>query len=100
MMAGFVFSPRMILSKWSAICPTVLWANTSGCASASSTVSGSSGRRVGGRGPRFLSAGRRAAHMRSLCMYLSPAKQKIRRPICQGLECRLDWSDIWCYDSG
>ena len=29
MMAGFVFNPRMIASKWSATCPTVLPANTS-----------------------------------------------------------------------
>src|SRR5712691_2635635 len=41
--AGFAFNPRTSWSKWSAICPTVLWANTSGCAFASSTVSGSSG---------------------------------------------------------
>ena len=43
MMAGFVVSPRMIASKWSATWPTVLCAMTSGFAFASSTVSGSSG---------------------------------------------------------
>jgi len=32
MMAGFVFSPRTILSKWSATWPTVFPAKTSGCA--------------------------------------------------------------------
>ncbi len=43
MTAGFFVSFRMTSSKWSATCPTVLWAKTSGCAFASSTVSGSSG---------------------------------------------------------
>ncbi len=37
MMAGFFVSPRMISSKWSATWPTVLCANTSGFAFASST---------------------------------------------------------------
>src|SRR6267143_862076 len=37
MTAGFLFSPRMIASKWSATCPTVLCAKTSGFAFASST---------------------------------------------------------------
>jgi hypothetical protein len=41
--AGLLSSPRMISSKWSATSPTVLPANTSGWALASSTVSGSSG---------------------------------------------------------
>jgi hypothetical protein len=41
--AGLRSSPRMIPSKWSATCPIVLCAKTSGCSLASSTVSGSSG---------------------------------------------------------
>ena len=40
---GFLSSRRTIPSTWSAIWPTLLCANTSGCAFASSTVSGSSG---------------------------------------------------------
>ena len=43
MIAGLRFSPRMMVSKWSAIWPIDLPANTSGCSAASSTVSGSSG---------------------------------------------------------
>ena len=43
MTAGFFSSRRMIASKWSATCPTVLRAKTSGWALASWTVSGSSG---------------------------------------------------------
>jgi hypothetical protein len=43
MIAGFLFRPPMISWKWSATWPIDLWANTSGCALASSTVSGSSG---------------------------------------------------------
>ena len=41
--AGFLSSSPITVAKWSATWPTVLWANTSGCAFASSTVSGSSG---------------------------------------------------------
>ena len=41
--AGFLASLPITSAKWSATSPTVLWANTSGCAFASSTVSGSSG---------------------------------------------------------
>src|SRR5258706_2344379 len=40
---GFLSSLRITASKWSAICPTDLRANTSGWALASATVSGSSG---------------------------------------------------------
>ena len=43
MTAGFFFSFPITSAKWSATCPTVLWAKTSGLAFASSTVSGSSG---------------------------------------------------------
>jgi len=43
MTAGFLVSPLATSSKWSATCPTVLCAKTSGCALASWTVSGSSG---------------------------------------------------------
>ena len=43
MITGLRSSPATISSKWSATCPTVLFASTSGCALASSTVSGSSG---------------------------------------------------------
>ena len=43
MTAGFLVRPPMISAKWSATWPTVLPANTSGWALASSTVSGSSG---------------------------------------------------------
>ena len=43
MTAGFLSSLPMTSAKWSATWPTVLWAKTSGCALASSTVSGSSG---------------------------------------------------------
>jgi hypothetical protein len=42
-MAGFFVSLPITSPKWSAICPTVLWAKTSGCLFASSTVLGSSG---------------------------------------------------------
>ena len=41
--AGFFSSWRITSAKWSATCPTVLPAKTSGWALASSTVSGSSG---------------------------------------------------------
>ena len=43
MIAGFLLSLRTISSKWSATCLIVFRAKTSGCAMASSTVSGSSG---------------------------------------------------------
>ena len=43
MIAGFLSSPRMTSSKWSATSPTDLPARASGAALASSTVSGSSG---------------------------------------------------------
>ena len=43
MTAGFCFSAPITSAKWSATCLIVLCANTSGCAFASSTVSGSSG---------------------------------------------------------
>jgi hypothetical protein len=43
MTTGLRVSPRMTSPKWSATCPTVLWAKTSGWALASSTVSGWSG---------------------------------------------------------
>ena len=43
MTAGFLSSLPITSAKWSATCPTVLCANTSGWALASSTVSGSSG---------------------------------------------------------
>ena len=43
MIAGFWSSPPMMVSKWSAIWPIDLPANTSGCSAASWTVSGSSG---------------------------------------------------------
>ena len=43
MTAGFLVSVPITSAKWSATCPTVLWAKTSGWALASSTVSGSSG---------------------------------------------------------
>jgi hypothetical protein len=40
MTADFWSGPRMMVSKWSATWPIDLWANASGCAAASSTVSG------------------------------------------------------------
>jgi hypothetical protein len=43
MTAGFLASLPISSAKWSATCPTVLCAKTSGCALASSTVCGSSG---------------------------------------------------------
>jgi hypothetical protein len=43
MTAGFLSSLPITSAKWSATCPTVLWAKTSGLALASSTVAGSSG---------------------------------------------------------
>ena len=43
MTAGFLSSAPITSAKWSATCPTVLWAKTSGLALASSTVAGSSG---------------------------------------------------------
>ena len=41
--AGLASSPAMTSAVWSAICPSVLLANTSGLARASSIVSGTSG---------------------------------------------------------
>jgi hypothetical protein len=43
MSAGFRFRPQMTSWRWSGICPTVLRANISGWAFASSTAGGSSG---------------------------------------------------------
>jgi hypothetical protein len=43
MTAGFRLSPSITSATWSAICPSVLPAKTSGCSRASSIVSGSSG---------------------------------------------------------
>ena len=40
MTAGFLSSAPITSAKWSATCPTVLWAKTSGLALASSTVCG------------------------------------------------------------